>query len=131
MKLTEYSRNRLMESLSHWRVVRDFAEPMYNYLVFGIEPGSFFRGWYANDAMAIIRSHSSNTVDSLKDLSKWILNCMPPEAWGSYDSVSAWTKLSNEDRRQLLERHNLVFTEREEIELVLTNAPMRNPFFHI
>lgn len=124
MKLSKYSEVRLRQSMNHWHVSRDFAVPMYNYLVFGIEPGSFFKGWYANDAMSIIRSHPGNTVESLKDLSKWMLNCMPPEAKGSHEKVSAWLKMSSDERRKILEEWDLIFSEEQETWKILKDEPM-------
>ena len=129
MELTKYSQNRLMESLNHWRVCKDFADPMYNYLVHGFEPGGFFKGWYANDASSIVRSHPANTVESLKDLMKWMLNCMPRESWGSHEKVNAWLKLESEQRRKILEDYGLVYSEQDEIMLALRNAPTVEPHF--
>lgn len=124
MKLSKHSEHRLRKSFNHWRVDRDFADPMYNYLVFGLEPGSFFLGWYANDAMAILRSHSGNTVESLKDLSKWMLNCMPAEAMGSYEKVRMWMKLSDSERRKILVDSKLIYSEEEETWMILKDEPV-------
>jgi hypothetical protein len=124
MKLSTYSEHRLRKSMAHWRVAEDFARPMYNYLVYGFEPGGFFTGWYAGDAMAIIRSHPGNTVESLKDLAKWMLNCMPPEAKGSYEKVRAWIKMSDDERRKILEEWDLVFSEEKETWMILKGEPL-------
>lgn len=129
MKLTKYSENRLLNSLLHWHVPKDFAEPMFNYLVHGFEPGGFFKGWYANDASSIIRSHPGNTVTALKDLMKWMLNCMPDPAWGNHDNVNNWIKMDAKDRRFVLEQYQLIYTEAEEIEMVLRNLPVTDPIF--
>ena len=130
MKLTEHSKNRLWNSLNHWRVPRDFAEPMYNYLVHGFEPGGFFKGWYANDATSIIRGHPANTVEALKNLTKWMMNCLPPDAWGSHAAVDAWIKMPAVQRRYLLEQRELIYTEQEEIMLVLKGETTQEPFFY-
>ena len=129
MELTKYSRNRLLNSLSHWQVCKDFAEPAYNYLVFGYEPGGFFSGWYANDATAIIRSHPANTVDALKDLTKWMVDVMPHESWGSHDKVRAWLQMEPAQRRKILEQCDLIYTEEEEIMLALRNQYTSEPYF--
>ena len=129
MELTKYSRNRLLNSLEYWRVERDFAEPMYNYLVHGFEPGSFFLGWYANDASAIVHSHPGNSVESLKNLSKWMINCMPNTAWGSYHKVEKWLALSDAERRTRLEAKQLIFTEQEEILQALKGEHTSEPLF--
>ena len=130
MKLTEYSQNRLMHSLNHWHVPKDFAEPMYNYLVFGIEPGGFLYGWFANDASCIIRSHPANTVQGLKDLMKWMINCPPVEAWGSYDRVKTWMRMEPAQRRPLLEQRGLIYTEQDEIMMALRSAYTEDPIFY-
>jgi hypothetical protein len=104
---------------------------MFNYLVYGFEPGGFFKGWYANDATAILRSHPGNTVEALKDLTKWMVNSMPHEAWGSHEKVGNWIRLVTSERRKILEEYNLVFTEQEEIMLVLKSEPTVEPIFWI
>lgn len=129
MELTKYSRNRLLESLNHWRVPKDFADTMYDYLIYGFEPGGFFRGWYANDATSIIRSHPANTVEALKSLTKWMINCLPGEAWGSHAAVDAWLKMDPAQRRRLLEQQDLIYSEEDEILLALKNERTVEPFF--
>ncbi len=124
MELSKYSEHRLRKSLTYWHVPKDFADPMYNYLVFGIEPGGFFKGWYAFDAMSIIHSHPGNPVQALKDLSKWMINCMPVEARGSYEKVSNWIKMSDDKRRKILEECDLVFPEERETWLILKGEPL-------
>ena len=129
MELTKYSRNRLMGSLNHWRVAKDFANPMYNYLVYGFEPGGFFSGWYANDITSIVHSHPANTVEALKDLTKWMVNCMPHKSWGSREKVRAWIKMEEAQRRKILEDSELIYTEEEEIMLTLRNHYTQEPHF--
>ena len=129
MELTKYSRNRLLNSLEYWSVEREYVDPMYNYLVHGFEPGSFLLGWYANDAMAIVHSHPGNSVESLKNLSNWMINCMPNTAWGSYPKVDAWLSLSDAERRTRLEACELIFTEQEEIMRALKGEHTQEPLF--
>ena len=42
MNLTYHSKNKLMQTFATWDVPKDFAEPFYNYLVYGFSPGSCF-----------------------------------------------------------------------------------------
>ena len=130
MKLTKYSENRLLGSLDHWHVPRDYAEPMYNYLVYGFEPGGFFTAVLANDFFsAMCRSHPANSVPALKDLAKWILNSAPHQAVGSKEKVLAWMRMPEAERRKILEQCELIFTEAEEIEKVLKDEPTKAPYF--
>lgn len=131
MNITVYSRNRLYETFSKWEVSRDFADPMANYLVYGYSPGSFFTSVLANDFHgAIARSHPSNTVEALKHLGGWILDSMPPEAHGSYDVVADWTSYDSAERRVILERCELIYTEQEEIIMALRSESANEPVLY-
>lgn len=131
MNITAYSRNRLYETFSKWDVPRDFADPMANYLVYGYSPGGFFTSVLANDFHgAISRSHPSNTVEALKHLGGWILDSMPPEAHGSYDTVSNWCYMKSEQRRVILERYELIYTEQEEIIMALRSESANEPVLY-
>jgi hypothetical protein len=131
MNITVYSRNRLYETFSKWDVPRDFADPMANYLVYGYEPGGFFTALLANDFFAAIsRSHPSNTVEALKCLVGWINDCMPPEAYSSYNRVSEWVRLHEHSRRAILEKYELIYTEQEEIMLALRDESTIEPILY-
>jgi hypothetical protein len=120
MKLTNYSRNLLLETFRKWDVPKDFADPMYNYLVHGYSPGSFFTSVLANDFHgAISRSHPGNTIEALKHLGGWITDCAPRKAHGSYDAVSNWCYLPPTTRRTILEECELIYTEEKEVWLSL------------
>ena len=131
MNITYHSRNKLMQTFAHWQVPKDFADPMYNYLVFGWTPGGCFTSVLANDfASAIARSHPSNTVEAFKALVGWIRDTMPKEAYGSYEAVAKWTELNAEQRRAILEKHNLVFTSKEEVVKILKDEPSFEPVLY-
>ena len=131
MKLSEHSRNRLMETFKLWEVPKDFANPMYNYLVHGYNPGSCFTSVLANDfAGAIARSHPANTIEAFKALTGWINDTMPAEAFGSYKEVSDWCYLKGNARREILEGLNLVYTVEDEIMLVLQGERTHEPVLY-
>jgi hypothetical protein len=127
MIITEYSQGRLRATFSKWSVDKDFADPMYNYLVYGYEPGSFFTAVLANDFMAAMsKSHPSNTIPALKKLVGWINDCMPVDAYGSYTAVKEWCRSDDEDRRYCLERHHLLYTTKEEVWKTLKGDPVES-----
>lgn len=131
MDITYHSRNKLMQTFAHWDVPKDFADPMYNYLVFGWTPGSCFTSVLANDfASAIARSHPSNTIEAFKALVGWIRDTVPKEAYGSYEAVAKWTALNAEQRRVILEKHKLVFTSKEEVVKILKDEPSHEPVLY-
>jgi hypothetical protein len=128
MKLTVHSRNRLLETFQKWNVPKEFADPMYNYLVYGYSPGSCFTAVLANDFHdAISRSHPANTVEAFKLLSGWIQDCMPREAHGSYDVVADWLTYDSDVRRSILENKMLVYKTEQEVWMTLQNVSTTEP----
>ena len=128
MKFTKYNRNRLLNTFKEWRVDRDFAEPMYNYLVYGYNPGGCFTSVLANDfAGAIQRSHPGNTIPAFKALIGWIQNYVPACAKGCYSNVDGWCYMDVDQRRKILEDLDIIYTEEEEVMLVLRNQFTQEP----
>ena len=120
-----------MATFEKWNVPKEFAEPMYNYLVYGFSPGSCFSSVLANDfAGAISRSHPGNSIDAFKTLVGWIDSTVPEEAWGSYDKVKAWCGINPEQRRIILEHNRLIFTEEQEVWMLLKNEQTEEPVLY-
>lgn len=116
MNLTKLSRSRMMLSASRWTVAREYFDPLYNYLVYGFAPGSFWTAAISNDFMgAMACSHPANDIPSLKNVVGWIRDSWPEESWGSYDHYREWMDLKPVHRRSLLEAQQLIYTEQEEI----------------
>jgi Txe/YoeB family toxin of Txe-Axe toxin-antitoxin module len=131
MNITVYSRNRLYETFSKWDVPRDFADPMANYLVYGYQPGSFFAYVLANNfAKAILSSHPGNTMEALKHLVGWMRDTLPEITWGNHDKVAAWCDMPWSMRRTILEKHRLVYTEKEEVMLILKEESTVEPILY-
>lgn len=131
MNLTKHSRIRLMESFARWDVPKEFAEPFYNYLVWGFRPGGCFEAVLANDfAKAISRSHPGNTVDAFKALVGWIRDTVPEEAVGSYEKVNAWCGINPEQRRIILEHNRLIYTNKEEVWKILKDERAVEPILY-
>ena len=126
MKLTKYSKARFMSNLAYYNVPKEWAETMYGYLVEGYPPGSFFTALLSNDAMEMIaRSHPGNTITELKTLVTWLNNRAPSYTfYGSPEKVKAWLALSPKKRRAALEEQNLIYSEKEEIGMVLREDPV-------
>jgi len=126
MKLSDHSKQRLRETFTEWGVDElDYMGPMYEYLINGFEPGSFFTAVLANNFMDAVRSsHPSNTIPALKKLTGWITAHMPNQAWGSYDEVKDWLALADHERRAILEQHHLIYTTKEEVMLILKESPV-------
>ena len=131
MNITVYSRNRLYETFANWDVPKDFADTMANYLIYGYDPGSCFHAVLANDFMrAMTSSHPVNTVEAFKALVGWMRSTMPIESYGSYEAVKNWTKLTAENRRRVLENHNIIYTEKQEVWMILKEEPTEEPILY-
>lgn len=128
MKFTEYSKNRLLNTFALYEVPKDFADPLYNYLVHGFHPGSFWYFVLVNDfAKAILSSHPGNTVGALKKTISWLINTLPDSVWGSPESVATWLELPADKRRETLEELRLIYKSEEEIVLILKETPTHEP----
>lgn len=124
MNLSKYSKHKIMETFQHWNVPKDFADPMYNYLVHGYYPGSCFTSVLANDFLgAMFRSHPANTVDGFKKLAGWMTDTIPRQAQGSYQAVEDWIKLSDDERRTVLLNSGLIYDSEKETWLILKDEP--------
>ncbi len=128
MNISAYSRARIMETFAKWEVPQDFADPMYNYMVFGFSPGGCFTAILANDwTRAISSSHPANTVQALKALTNWIIDVLPVDSYGNYEAVKFWLAMTNSERRDYLERLRLIHTEKEETWLNIKGDPVHEP----
>jgi hypothetical protein len=131
MNISDYSRNRLYETFAKWDVPRDFAEPFYNYLVWGFRPGGCFEAILCNDfAKAIRRSHPGNTVPAFKALVGWIDSTVPEVARGSHKQILFWSSCDEEQRRSILEQHGLIYTAREETWLIIKGEHTAEPVLY-
>jgi len=120
MNLTKFSRNRMMLSATRWTVPREYFDPLYNYLVHGFEPGSFWTAVLANDFMAAVQhSHPSNDITALKNTVGWILDSWPEAAYGDSSTIQTWVAFSGHERRLYLESACLIYTEQVEVMLAL------------
>ena len=69
MNLTEHSDLKIQATFDQWEVDGEYAQIMYNYLVYGFNPGSFFTSVLANDFVgAVNRSHPGKSISALKRL---------------------------------------------------------------
>lgn len=128
MIVTQYSRVNILQTMEQWHVPKDYADPIYNYLVYGWEPGGFFTAVLANDWMgAIRRSHPGNTVDALQYISGWIVEYMPKQCWGSYKKFDDWVNADDDYRREVLEKAGLIFNSKDETWMALQGKPVFEP----
>jgi hypothetical protein len=112
-------------------VPREYFDPLFNYLVHGFKPGSFWTAVLCNDFMAAIQSsHPSNTIEALKSTVGWIRDSFPPESYGDYHRVEQWIALAPGYRRMSLEAAHMIYTEQEEIMKGLKGERSQEPFLY-
>ena len=129
MKLSKHSKNRFMGTFAQYEVPKEYADPIFNYLVHGFHPGGFWNAVFANDFMsAISGSHPANTIVALKKTVSWIMNhLVNGVTHGSYEVVKEWLKMSAEERRAILEAVGLIYSEKQEIFMILKDEPTHEP----
>jgi hypothetical protein len=128
MDVGPHSRKRIFDSFAEWGVPKEYADPMYNYLVYGFTPGGFFTSVLANDwHLAIMRSHPSNTIQALKAATGWIHDRVPSQARGSYEAVDAWSRLDDAERTEILLEHRLILSSKREVWLTLKGSSTIEP----
>lgn len=127
--LTAHSKNKLLETLAQYEVPKEYADPVFNYLVHGYHPGGFWNAVFANDFMgAMARSHPANTIVALKKTVSWMMNhLINGTTHGSYEVVDAWLKKNPAERREVLEALGLVYSEQSEIVMILKDVPTHEP----
>ena len=129
MKLSNHSKNKFLETLAQYEVPKEYADPVFNYLVHGYHPGGFWNAVFANDFMgAMARSHPANTIVALKKTVSWMMNhLINGTTHGSYEVVDAWLKKIPAERREVLEALGLVYSEQSEIVMILKDVPTHEP----
>lgn len=130
MNLTKYSIGKLMDSFAHEGIPKEWADILLNYLVHGFQPGSFFTHLLSNNAMGMIgASHEQNTMRALKSVVKWLsMQPFPGTFHGSPKAVKKWLAMKPSQRRKHLENIDLIYTEMQEIMLVLKDEPVLDPY---
>jgi hypothetical protein len=77
---------------------------------------------------AMARSHPANSIPELKKTVSWIMNhLVNGVTHGSYEVVKEWLKMPVEERREILEAMGLVYSEQQEIFMILKDKPTHEP----
>ena len=63
-----------------------------NYMLRGIEPGSFVKAVLQNDLRCAILSADDINQHLLPDYVRFMCNYLPSAAWGSFEKYNAWIK---------------------------------------
>lgn len=81
----------LHEQLELSAIPHHMYEPMINYVLYGVNPGSFLTAVLSNDLkQAVSRADTINRY-CLPDYIKFLYNHVPALCWGSPEAVENWT----------------------------------------
>lgn len=121
MNLSKYSKLKFFGELNHWHLDADTMQQLYNYLVHGFSPGSFHEALFSNDAAgALSRSHPGNNLLNLINLARFLRSTVLwGRAFGSYEVVGEWLRMSDEQRRAILIDAGMANSEARDIDLAL------------
>jgi hypothetical protein len=129
MHITKLSKDRMRGAAAQWSVPAEYFDPLYNYLVHGFEPGSFWTAALANDfARAIQHSHPANSIQALKNTVGWIQDQWPTLSYGNLQVVHHWLELTGAERRLHLEEAHLIYSEQDEIMMTLRGERSYEPY---
>ena len=71
--------------------VNDWMQDAFeNYLIRGLEPGSFTRAVLANDLYEACGRADFHNRQCLGEIGRWVYQNCPPESRGSYEAVRDW-----------------------------------------
>jgi len=122
MKLADCSLKLLHSKFEYWEVDNEYQLPIENYLLYGFNPGNFFSNVLYNDFFgAMVCSHPMNTVEALKRVVKFILNCLPVECYGSPEKFNNWLSMDENTRRSILEKRGLIYSKKDEMWKILND----------
>jgi hypothetical protein len=110
--------------LQFWGIPELYVNEMYNYLVLGFKPGSFFKGLLCNDAFDMIsHSHISNRIETLKPLVNFLMSAgLEGVAFGSKEAYNSWLTMSSGDRKKHLEQVGLFLSEKNQTVFILRGS---------
>lgn len=96
-------------------------QSLYNYFVYGLEPGGFMTAVLANDLHAAATKADHWNTQLISQYARWIFYHAPTGSYGSYDAVRSW--LSKNE-------HYIEFQKAIAFEMLKTADPAPNdPLF--
>ena len=77
-------------------------EAIFNYLVYGWEPGGFLTAVMANDLYRAATVSDIANVDNLAYVAKFVVYALPQACYGNYDQIKNWLQLTDQAREKIL-----------------------------
>ena len=80
----------------------DCQEAIFNYLVYGWEPGGFLTAVMANDLHRAATVADVENVKRLAHVARFVVYALPHGCYGNYDQVKTWLRLTDQAREEIL-----------------------------
>ena len=80
-KLLDFSRSKMTE---------DSKQSLYNYFVYGLEPGGFMMAVLSNNLYGAVARADFVNINLLGEYARWLINYAPDGSHGDIDTVKGW-----------------------------------------
>jgi len=95
----ELTIERIEKVFAQYRIPQYMADGTYNYLHYGVKPGSFLSAVICNDLRGAVENADDNNGRCLVNWVKFFYNHCPAGSWGSLETMKKW----QEERRTICE----------------------------
>lgn len=121
MAVSKLNFNKLHLAMRHWQIHLESRNTLVNYLIHGLEPGSFYRALLCNNAFDMMNSiHPATNISEIKAIVGFFSNTnLSGLAYGDNKSYNFWINLTTEQRIQILISARLIYSEKEEVAALL------------
>jgi hypothetical protein len=75
---------------------------LWNYLAYGLEPGSFVRAVLENNFLMAATRADHVSEQCLKSLAIWVINKMPYGSHGNAEAMQSWMAKTDEERLDIM-----------------------------
>ncbi len=94
---------QFQKTFEYYSVPQEMREAFWNYLAYGLDPGSFGLALFENNMYrAITSAHHMLTTEHIRSMVTWILNFAPSQSYGNKVAVEQWKLNTNEARRDAM-----------------------------
>lgn len=91
-------------SIADWTsITQECQESLYNYLVYGFEPGGFLTGVLTNDLYRATLSADFENRKRILHYVRLMRDYFPAECFGSPGKMSRWRRRNNASRERILQ----------------------------
>lgn len=94
--MMDLTKESIAETMGKYGLPDYMVDGLYNYLVYGIKPGSFLYAVLTNDLRETFRCADSNNIQVIRNWVTFIYWELPLDTYGSPEMVEAWSKTRKE-----------------------------------